>query len=138
MTKFKISYYRSIPPGRNNWGHWGSIPVENATASWILVGSNSDTTVLKKQKMFRDLIFSFMMYSVLIFVFLFLWDLSCSYIFTADPRGTLKLWRLCADFQSFPRNVGECSNVSFIAEFTSSFGTRIMCLDASLQDEVYD
>nr|XP_011467078.1 PREDICTED: uncharacterized protein LOC101298466 [Fragaria vesca subsp. vesca] len=51
------------------------------------------------------------------------------YIFTADHRGTLKLWSLC-----------HCSakscDVSLLAEFTSSFGSRIMCLDASLEEEV--
>ena len=48
----------SIPPGRNNWGHWGSLPVDNARASWILVGSNPDTTVIKKKKKINDFYFS--------------------------------------------------------------------------------
>ncbi|KAB2620162.1 hypothetical protein D8674_041787 [Pyrus ussuriensis x Pyrus communis] len=56
-------------------------------------------------------------------------SLGSGYIFTADPRGTLKLWKLS------DHSARSC-NVSLIAEFTSSFGTRIMCLDALLGKEV--
>ncbi|KAM0957710.1 hypothetical protein ACFX2I_025737 [Malus domestica] len=49
--------------------------------------------------------------------------------FTADPRGTLRLWKLS------DHSARSC-NVSLIAEFTSSFGTRIMCLDVLLDEEV--
>ncbi|KAH0981980.1 hypothetical protein GBA52_009157 [Prunus armeniaca] len=55
-------------------------------------------------------------------------SLGYGYIFSADPRGTLKLWRLS--------NHSARSYVSLVAEFTSSFGIRIMCLDASLDEEV--
>ncbi|PRQ45090.1 putative transcription factor WD40-like family [Rosa chinensis] len=56
-------------------------------------------------------------------------SLGYGFIFTADPRGTLKLWRLC------DHSATSC-DVSLLAEFTSSFGSRIMCLDASLEEEV--
>ncbi|KAL4572190.1 hypothetical protein LXL04_018959 [Taraxacum kok-saghyz] len=52
------------------------------------------------------------------------------YIFTADPRGRLKLWKIGKPFQS------SSMNASLVAEFTSSFPTRIICLDASFQEEV--
>ena len=51
----------------------------------------------------------------------------CSYIFTVDPRGSLNLWRL---------DYGEKTNVCLVAAYSSSFGKRIMCLDASMEDEV--
>lgn len=61
----------------------------------------------------------------------------CRYIFTADPRGRLKLWRLPdpseSDLESFMR----CNSVSQIAEFISSYGMRIMCLDICLEEEVF-
>ncbi|KAM2685571.1 hypothetical protein FF1_047268 [Malus domestica] len=56
-------------------------------------------------------------------------SLGSGYIFTADPRGTLKLWRLS------DHSARSC-NVLLMAEFTSIFGTRIMCLDALLEEEV--
>ncbi|TQE01350.1 hypothetical protein C1H46_013030 [Malus baccata] len=56
-------------------------------------------------------------------------SLGSGYFFTADPRGTLRLWKLS------DHSARSC-NVSLIAEFTSSFGTRIMCLDALLDEEV--
>ncbi|XP_062084393.1 uncharacterized protein LOC133790668 isoform X2 [Humulus lupulus] len=62
--------------------------------------------------------------------------LGFNYVFTADPRGALKLWRLWDPSQPFPYNSSASSNVSLIAEFTSCFGMRIMCLDASVEDEV--
>ncbi|RVX01429.1 hypothetical protein CK203_017454 [Vitis vinifera] len=49
------------------------------------------------------------------------------YIFTADPRGKLKLWRLCNPSQSASQNSAISNNVSLIAEFISSFNIRIMC-----------
>ncbi|XP_024018186.1 uncharacterized protein LOC21397028 [Morus notabilis] len=62
--------------------------------------------------------------------------LGYGYIFTADPRGTLKLWRLRDPLQPLPHNSVDSCNVSLIAEFTSCFGRRIMCLDVSFEDEV--
>ena len=62
---------------------------------------------------------------------------SCRYIFTADPRGKLKLWRLCNPSQSASQNSAISNNVSLIAEFISSFNIRIMCLDASSEEEVF-
>ncbi|KAK7337576.1 hypothetical protein VNO77_18158 [Canavalia gladiata] len=63
-------------------------------------------------------------------------SLGCRYVFTADPRGTLKLWRLPdpsqSDLQSSMRN----NNVSCIAKFVSNYGMRIMCLDACMEGEV--
>ncbi|KAI3693829.1 hypothetical protein L1987_76782 [Smallanthus sonchifolius] len=51
-------------------------------------------------------------------------SLGPSFLFTADPRGKLKLWRI----ESFSEYL--------VAEFTSCFPTRIICLDASFQEEV--
>ncbi|KAM0015733.1 putative transcription factor WD40-like family [Helianthus debilis subsp. tardiflorus] len=51
-------------------------------------------------------------------------SLGPTFIFTADPRGKLKLWRI----ESF----SEC----LVAEFTSCFPIRIICLDASFHEEV--
>ncbi|KAG6606915.1 WD repeat-containing protein 6, partial [Cucurbita argyrosperma subsp. sororia] len=61
-------------------------------------------------------------------------SLGFRYIFTADPRGVLKLWRLndrVPDSQN-----GENCNVSLIAKYVSCFGLRIMCLDASFEEEI--
>ncbi|KAL3380551.1 hypothetical protein AABB24_000941 [Solanum stoloniferum] len=58
------------------------------------------------------------------------------FLFTSDPRGTLKLWRLFNPLPSVSHDVmGRCC-VSLIAEFRSCFGMRIMCLDASVENEV--
>lgn len=62
------------------------------------------------------------------------------YIFTADPRGTLKLWRLSDPVQSvFHSSDGSAGsfNVCLVAEFVSCFDIRIMCLDASFENEVF-
>lgn len=58
------------------------------------------------------------------------------FIFTADPRGILKLWRLSDPLPSGSLTYGRTFDASLIAEFTSCFGIRIMCLDASFEDEV--
>ncbi|XP_043725320.1 uncharacterized protein LOC122671907 isoform X2 [Telopea speciosissima] len=58
------------------------------------------------------------------------------HIFTADPRGILKLWSITYPSKSgCDKSVGK-HEVSLIAEFSSCFGTRIMCLDALLDQEV--
>ncbi|KAL8253963.1 hypothetical protein R6Q59_032184 [Mikania micrantha] len=51
-------------------------------------------------------------------------SLGPTFIFTANPRGKLKLWRI----ESFSEHL--------VAEFTSSFPIRILCLDASFHEEV--
>ncbi|XP_065859842.1 uncharacterized protein [Euphorbia lathyris] len=58
------------------------------------------------------------------------------FIFTANPRGVLKLWKLHDPLLSVSHNSARTFGVSLVAEFTSSFGYRIMCLDASSEDEV--
>ncbi|KAM3323632.1 putative protein isoform X1 [Capsicum chacoense] len=58
------------------------------------------------------------------------------FLFTSDPRGTLKLWRLFNPLPSVSYNVMRRCCVSLIAEFRSCFGMRIMCLDASVENEV--
>lgn len=63
-------------------------------------------------------------------------SLLCRFIFTADPRGILKLWRLSDPLPSGSLTYGRTFDASLIAEFTSCFGIRIMCLDASFEDEV--
>ncbi|KAK6118147.1 hypothetical protein DH2020_048131 [Rehmannia glutinosa] len=58
------------------------------------------------------------------------------FIFTADPGGRLKLWKLCHNLPSatlFGR--GSC-DVFLIAEYASHFGMRIMCVDASFDEEL--
>jgi len=61
---------------------------------------------------------------------------SCRYVFTTDPRGGLKLWRLPDPSQSNSQNSMR-DIVSHAAEFISSYGMRIMCLDACLEEEVF-
>ncbi|XP_061366242.1 uncharacterized protein LOC133309475 [Gastrolobium bilobum] len=63
-------------------------------------------------------------------------SLGCRYVFTADPRGTLKLWRLTDPSQSNLQNSMRSNSVSRIAEFISSYGMRIMCLDGCMEEEV--
>ncbi|XP_055818010.1 uncharacterized protein LOC129887079 isoform X2 [Solanum dulcamara] len=58
------------------------------------------------------------------------------FLFTSDPRGTLKLWRLFNPLPSVSHDVMRRCCVSLIAEFLSCFGMRIMCLDASIENEV--
>ncbi|XP_058076183.1 uncharacterized protein LOC131224801 isoform X2 [Magnolia sinica] len=60
-------------------------------------------------------------------------SLGCSHLFTADPGGRLKLWRIDVTFAD--ETCVDCE-MSLIAGFTSCFGTRILCLDASFEEEV--
>ncbi|GAB2282116.1 hypothetical protein Dimus_016674 [Dionaea muscipula] len=62
--------------------------------------------------------------------------LGCRYIFTSDPRGVLKLWRLSDPSQASSLDSAGSYDVSLIAEFMSSLGARIMCLDALVEEEV--
>ncbi|KAF8008258.1 hypothetical protein BT93_K2049 [Corymbia citriodora subsp. variegata] len=58
------------------------------------------------------------------------------FIFTADPRGALKLWRLFEVSQSnslYPENSPQ---ISLLAEFKSDLGARIMCLDVAFENEL--
>ncbi|XP_043710584.1 WD repeat-containing protein 6-like [Telopea speciosissima] len=58
------------------------------------------------------------------------------HIFTADPRGMLKLWRI-TDPSEYGSDMSVRKHmVSLIAEFSSCFGTRIMCLNALLDKKV--
>ncbi|XP_038903665.1 uncharacterized protein LOC120090197 isoform X2 [Benincasa hispida] len=61
-------------------------------------------------------------------------SLGFRFIFTADPRGVLKLWRLY-DHVSASQN-GTNYNPSLVAEYISCFGMRIMCLDVSCEEEI--
>lgn len=63
-------------------------------------------------------------------------SLGPKFLFTSDPRGTLKLWRLFNPLPSVSQDVMRSCCVSLIAEFRSCFGMRIMCLDASVENEV--
>lgn len=63
-------------------------------------------------------------------------SLGYRFVFTADPRGKLKLWRLLEAFPSDSHCPVRICDVSLVAEFVSSFTKRIMCLDASLEEEV--
>ncbi|XP_047083336.1 WD repeat-containing protein 6-like [Lolium rigidum] len=63
-------------------------------------------------------------------------SLECSHIFTADPRGVLKLWNIRNALYSNAHALTASQEVSLVAVFESPFGARIMCLDVSLQDEI--
>lgn len=63
-------------------------------------------------------------------------SLECSHIFTADPRGVLKLWNIRDGLFSSTDAIHAHQKFSLAAVFESSFGARIMCLDASLRDEI--
>ncbi|KAI8522511.1 hypothetical protein RHMOL_Rhmol13G0002700 [Rhododendron molle] len=63
-------------------------------------------------------------------------SLGSRFVFTSDPRGSLRLWRLGDALQSVSLESMKSCDVSLIAEFVSCFGTRIMCLDASIEEEV--
>ncbi|KAK2970234.1 hypothetical protein RJ640_021670, partial [Escallonia rubra] len=63
-------------------------------------------------------------------------SLGYRFIFTADPRGAVKLWRLCDPSHSVSQKCRNGCIVSLVSEFISCFPIRIMCLDASFQDEV--
>ncbi|XP_021279955.1 uncharacterized protein LOC110413462 isoform X3 [Herrania umbratica] len=60
-------------------------------------------------------------------------SLGCRYVFTTDPRGVLKLWRLYDPSLSVCHDSGR---ISIIAEFPSCFGIRIKCLDLSFEEEL--
>ncbi|KAK9147122.1 hypothetical protein Sjap_007025 [Stephania japonica] len=68
-------------------------------------------------------------------------SMGCRYIFSADPRGVLKLWRI-NDQTHQDHLLSVCdqtlkdNGASLVAQFTSCFRTRILCLDASFDDEV--
>ncbi|GMP87348.1 hypothetical protein CsSME_00039757 [Camellia sinensis var. sinensis] len=62
-------------------------------------------------------------------------SLGSRFIFTSDPRGTLRLWRLGNPLQSVSHSSPKSCDPLLIAEFVSCFGIRIMCLDASFEDE---
>ncbi|KAL7112409.1 hypothetical protein ACP275_04G002200 [Erythranthe tilingii] len=58
------------------------------------------------------------------------------FIFTADPGGRLKLWKLRNNLTS-DSLIGRASYDMFlIAEYASCFGMRIMCVDASFDEEL--
>ncbi|KAL3827740.1 hypothetical protein ACJIZ3_016542 [Penstemon smallii] len=58
------------------------------------------------------------------------------FIFTADPGGRLKLWKLSHNSPSASL-IGRGDYDSFlIAEYASCFGMRIMCVDASFNKEL--
>ncbi|XP_042002796.1 uncharacterized protein LOC121752004 isoform X1 [Salvia splendens] len=58
------------------------------------------------------------------------------FIFTADPGGRLKLWKLCHNSHSASLIDKGSYDVCLIAEYASCFGKRIMCLDASFDEEL--
>lgn len=64
------------------------------------------------------------------------WFSSSSHLFTADPRGVLKLWSLRDALQSDAYDTARSPEVPLVAIFESCFGARIMCIDASAKEEV--
>ncbi|XP_039780364.1 uncharacterized protein LOC120647591 isoform X3 [Panicum virgatum] len=63
-------------------------------------------------------------------------SLECSHIFTADPRGVLKLWNIRDALFSSTDVINAPQKCPLISVFESSFGARIMCLDASPREEI--
>ncbi|KAG6619439.1 uncharacterized protein LOC122317079 isoform X2 [Carya illinoinensis] len=64
-------------------------------------------------------------------------SLGYRYIFTTDPKGMLKLWRLCGPSPQASHNSSRSyNNVSLVGEFASCFGNRVLCLNASFEKEV--
>ncbi|KAF3567130.1 hypothetical protein DY000_02010826 [Brassica cretica] len=63
------------------------------------------------------------------------WCKSLGYRFvcSCNPRGLLKLWRLSDPLASA---ASTAYDISLVAEFSSSFGMRIMCVVASAEDKV--
>nr|CAB3497306.1 unnamed protein product [Digitaria exilis] len=59
-----------------------------------------------------------------------------SLIFTADPRGVLKLWNIRDALFSSTDVINAPQKCPLIAVFESSFGARIMCLDVSPREEI--
>jgi len=62
--------------------------------------------------------------------------LECSHIFTADPRGVLKLWNIRNVLFSSTDTINAPQMFPPVAVFEPSFGARIMCLDASPEEEI--
>ncbi|XP_019059747.1 PREDICTED: WD repeat-containing protein 6 isoform X2 [Tarenaya hassleriana] len=63
-------------------------------------------------------------------------SLGFRYVFSSNPRGQLMLWKLTCPLASDSSDASGTSDISLLAEFSSSFGMRIMCLNASVEDEV--
>lgn len=63
-------------------------------------------------------------------------SLASRFVFSSNPRGLLKLWKLSDPLTSATSGTAETYDVSLLAEFSSCFGMRIMCVDASVEDEV--
>ena len=67
----------------------------------------------------------------------------CRHLFTTDPKGRVKLWRLrypsreiIESHEMVEGNPPEAAQASLIAEFVSNFSARIVCMDANLENEV--
>ncbi|KAJ0980531.1 hypothetical protein J5N97_008786 [Dioscorea zingiberensis] len=63
-------------------------------------------------------------------------SLGCKCVFTTNPGGILKLWKIDHALESDANKINVAQTVSLIAVFTSCFGARIMCLDVSIREEV--
>ncbi|XP_057251305.1 uncharacterized protein LOC104894802 isoform X2 [Beta vulgaris subsp. vulgaris] len=60
-------------------------------------------------------------------------SLGCRFIFTSNPKGLVKLWRLS---DSLSHDAVGNYDMYPVADFMSPFGARIMCLDATFEEEV--
>ncbi|XP_073008935.1 uncharacterized protein [Typha latifolia] len=63
-------------------------------------------------------------------------SLGCRHLFTADPRGVLKLWNIGDALQADAHDATRSYKLTLIAVFESCFGARVMCIDASSKDEI--
>lgn len=62
--------------------------------------------------------------------------LGSGYLFTTGPRGVLKLWKIGNLLLSGVDNAHLDIEVYCVAVFRSCFGARILCLDASIKEEI--
>ncbi|GLJ20918.1 hypothetical protein SUGI_0381750 [Cryptomeria japonica] len=65
------------------------------------------------------------------------------HLFTTDPKGRIKLWRLrhpsrelIQSREMVEGNLPEEAQASLIAEFVSNFSARIVCMDADIENEL--
>ncbi|EPS68398.1 hypothetical protein M569_06369, partial [Genlisea aurea] len=121
-----LSTFNNLSDGSEDWIALGD---GKGNMTVILVVGNYqsfkvETTVSWKAEKERNLLGSFWCKS-----------LQNSFIFTANPGGKVRLWKLCYD-SPFASQTFEDHHVFLIAEFVSCFGTRILCMVASYDEEL--
>lgn len=122
-----LSHRSNLPGGVEDW-----VAVGNGKGSMRIVHVVGD---IRSPKVEHTLVWSAEIERQLLGTY---WckSLGFRFVFTADPSGTLKLWRLCDSFLSISHSIERTENACLIATYVSCFSSRIMCLDASSEDEV--